>query len=108
MPDLSRRRFLGTAAVGTVGAIGAVYGASSNELEVTTHTHPMAPDAPPLRLALLTDMHAPHNYVEGKRLIAAVKRFKPDIIAIAGDAVDQRGHEHHVEFYGSLDAPLGK
>jgi hypothetical protein len=108
MPDLSRRRFLGTAALGTAGALGALYGASSNELEVTTHGHPMAPGAPPLRLALLTDMHSPHDYVEGKRLIAAVRRFKPDVIAIAGDAVDQRGHEHHVEFYGAMDAPLGK
>lgn len=108
MPDLSRRRFLGAAALGTAGAIGAIYGASSNELEVTTHTHQTAPGAPPLRLALLTDMHSPHDYVEGKRLIAAVRKFKPDIIAIAGDAVDQRGHEPHVEFYGALEAPLGK
>ena len=81
MPDLSRRRFLGTAALGTAGAIGALYGASSNELEVTTHGHPMALGAPPLRLALLTDMHSPHDYVEGKRLIAAVRAFKPDVIA---------------------------
>ena len=108
MPDLSRRRFLGATTLGTIGAIGALYGASSNELEVTTHSHEMAPGAPPVRLAVLTDMHSPHDYVEGKRLIAAVKRFQPDLIAIAGDAVDQRGHEHHVEYYGALEAPLGK
>jgi len=108
MPDMSRRRFLGVTALGTVGAVGAIYGASSNELEVTTHVRPMAPGAPPLRLALLTDMHSPHDYVEGKRLISAVRRFKPDIIAIAGDAVDQRGYEHRVDFYGALEAPLGK
>jgi uncharacterized protein len=108
MPDLSRRRFLGAAVLGAAGVIGGVYSASSNDLEVTSHAHPLAPGAPPLRLALLTDMHSPHDYVEGKRLIAAVQQFKPDIIAIAGDAVDQRGHEHHVEFYGALHAPLGK
>jgi predicted MPP superfamily phosphohydrolase len=108
MPDLSRRRFLGAATLGTAGVIGALYGASSNELEVTTHEHLMAPDAPRLRVAVLTDMHSPHDYVEGKRLIAAVRRFQPHLIAIAGDAVDQRGHEYHVEYYGAMEAPLGK
>src|SRR5262249_34857677 len=108
MPDLSRRRFLGAAALGTVGAVGAVYGASSNELEGATHARPMAPGAAPLRLAGLPDVPSPHDYVEGKRLIAAVRRFNPHLIAIAGDAVDQRGHEHHVDFYGALEAPLGK
>jgi uncharacterized protein len=108
MPDLSRRRFLGAAVLGAAGTVGALYSAGSNDLEVTRHANPLAAGAPPLRLALLTDMHSPHDYVEGKRLIAEVRRFKPDVIAIAGDAVDQHGHEHHVEFYGALDAPLGK
>jgi uncharacterized protein len=108
MPDLTRRRFLGALSLGTAGAIGAVYGASSNDLEVTRHIRQMAPGAAPFRLALLTDMHSPHDYVEGKHLVAAVNRFQPHVIAIAGDAVDQRGHEHHVEFYGQMHATLGK
>jgi uncharacterized protein len=108
MPDLSRRRFLGALGLGTAGMLGAVYGASSNDLEVTHHTRSMAPGAAPLRLAVITDMHSPHDYVEGKRLIAHVNRFAPHIIAIAGDAVDQRGHEHHVGFYGAMHATLGK
>lgn len=108
MPDLSRRRFLASAALGAAGIVGSVYSASSNDLEVTKHVTPLASGTPPLRLALFTDMHSPHDYVEGKHLIAAVRQFKPDVIAIAGDAVDQRGHEHHVEFYGAFDAPLGK
>jgi uncharacterized protein len=110
---VTRRRFLSAAAIGTAGVIGTVYGASSNELDVSHRTRPRSSGAvpsglPPLRVALLTDMHSPHDYVEGKHLIAAVQHFDPHLIAIAGDAVDRRGAEHHVSFYAALEAPMGK
>jgi uncharacterized protein len=104
---VTRRQFL-TAT--TLGVAGAAYGAVSNALDVTHPTHPRGVGAgrAPLRVALLTDMHAPHDWVEGTRLIAAIQTFAPHLIAIAGDAVDERGNEHHVAFYGALQAPLGK
>jgi uncharacterized protein len=105
MPTLSRRHFLAAA---TVGIAGTVYGAGSNDLQITHPTHPAPPGHPPLRVALLTDMHAPHDWVEGKHLVDAIRRFDPHIITIVGDAVDERGEEHHVAFYDALTAPLGK
>lgn len=105
VPRLSRRHFLAAA---TVGVAGSLYSAGSNDLEVAHRTHPAAPAHPPLRVALLTDMHAPHDWVEGKHLIEAVRRFEPHLIAIVGDAVDERGEEHRVAFYDAFDAPLGK
>jgi predicted MPP superfamily phosphohydrolase len=108
----TRRRFLAAATVGTAGLIGAGYGAGSNELDVTHPTRPVAgthPEpGPALRIAVITDMHSPHDYVEGKHLIASVQRFKPHIVAIVGDAVDRHGQEGRVDYYAALDAPLGK
>jgi predicted MPP superfamily phosphohydrolase len=102
---LTRRQFL-TAT--SLGVVGAAYGVGSNALEIAHRTHPAGSGRAPLRVALLTDMHAPHDWVHGERLLAAVRSFSPHLIAIAGDAIDERGNEHLVAFYGALDAPLGK
>src|SRR5271170_1100987 len=102
---LTRHQFLTATALGVVGA---AYTVGSNALDVVHRTHPAGPGHVPLRIALLTDMHAPHDWVTGQRLIAHIQTFAPHLIAIAGDAVDERGNEHLVAFYGALDAPLGK
>jgi len=106
---LTRRRFLLGTSVGVLGGVGGVvYAGSSNELEVSRPSHPAGNGAAPLRIALLTDMHAPHDWVAGDRLIAAVRSFDPHLVTIVGDAIDERGEEHRVAFYAALDAPLGK
>jgi len=103
---LSRREFLATAA-GVVGL--SLYGASSNALDATRTTlRPAMAPAQPLRLALLTDMHGPHNWIDQDELIAEVGRFQPDVVCIVGDAVDQRGDEPLVARYAALPARLGK
>jgi uncharacterized protein len=105
---LTRRQFLAASSLGVAGLASAAYGAASNTLEVSHRTHPAGAGRSPLRVALLTDMHAPHDWVEGEHLIAAIHKFSPHLIAIAGDAIDERGNEHHVAFYNALAAPLGK
>jgi predicted MPP superfamily phosphohydrolase len=92
----------------SLGVVGTAYSLGSNALEVAHRTHPAGSGHVPLRVALLTDMHAPHDWVQGERLIAAVRAFAPHLIAIAGDAIDERGNEHLVAFYAALEAPLGK
>jgi uncharacterized protein len=102
----TRREFLATA--GGMAAL-SLYGASSNALDAT-HTAVPGPAQPrqPLRVALLTDMHGPHNWIDQDDLIAQVGGFRPDLICVAGDAVDRRGDEPLVRRYADLVAPLGK
>jgi predicted MPP superfamily phosphohydrolase len=103
---LTRREFVATATA-VVGL--SVYGTSSNALEATRTALPGASEPQqPLRIALLTDMHGPHNWVNQAELVTQVTRFQPDIVCIVGDAVDRRGDEHYVNRYTDLPARLGK
>jgi uncharacterized protein len=102
----TRREFLATA--GGMAAL-SLYGASSNTLDATHTAVPRATQTrQPLRVALLTDMHGPHNWIDQDDLIAEAGGFRPDLICIAGDAVDRRGDEALVRRYADLVAPLGK
>jgi predicted MPP superfamily phosphohydrolase len=53
-------------------------------------------------------MHAPHDSFEAATLADIVADFDPDILLVAGDAVDRRGDEHLVSAYGALPARYGK
>lgn len=104
--QLTRREFLATA--GGVAAL-SLYGAASNKLEATRTTLPSASQPRPrLRVALLTDMHGPHNWIDQDQLIAETGGFRPDLICIVGDAIDRRGDERLVRRYADMSAPLGK
>jgi uncharacterized protein len=103
---LSRREFVATAA-GVAGL--SLYGTSSNALETSHTAFPGASSGGQrLRVALLTDMHGPHNWIPQDQLMAEVGGFRPDLVCIVGDAVDQRGDEHLVRRYADLPARLGK
>jgi len=103
---LTRREFVATTA--TVAGV-SLYGASSNTLKASRITVPGGQTAhQPLRVALLTDMHGPHNWVDSDDLITEVERFRPDLVCIVGDAVDERGDEPLVQRYAALPARLGK
>jgi hypothetical protein len=103
---LTRRQFL-AAGVGVAGM--SVYGASSNALE-TTHRRldPPAAQSHFIRVALITDMHGPHNWIGHQELVDQANRFEPDVVCIAGDAVDDRGDEPQVARYAGIQARLGK
>jgi uncharacterized protein len=103
---LTRREFLATAG-GLAGL--SLYGASSNTLDATRTI--VAGDTQArqrLRVALLTDMHGPHNWVDQDELISETGGFQPDLVCIVGDAVDRRGDESLVRRYADLPARLGK
>jgi uncharacterized protein len=105
-PTVSRRQFL---AAGLGVATLSLYGTSSNTLDASHVTAPSAPRPHrPVRVALLTDMHGPHNWVGQAELVEQVSQFRPDLVCIAGDAVDERGDEPLVRRYADLHAPLGK
>jgi predicted MPP superfamily phosphohydrolase len=109
-PGVTRREFLATA-TGVVGL--SLYGVSSNALDAgrtslattdLTGTNSVAP----VRVALITDMHGPHNWIDTDHLTSRVQAFRPDLICIVGDAVDRRGDEPLVGAYAAMTAPLGK
>jgi len=103
---LTRRQFLG-AGVGV--AAMSLYGASSNTLEVTRRRlESPAPHHTVVRVALITDMHGPHNWIGHQELVDQANRFQPDLLCIAGDAVDDRGDEPLVARYAGIQARLGK
>ncbi|MBK5188455.1 MAG: metallophosphoesterase [Gemmatimonadaceae bacterium] len=88
--------------------------AGSRRLVVTTPTVtlpslPAALDG--LRIALICDMHiGPHSSrAHLARVAAAVRDAKPDLIAVAGDLIDDYAPDvdHYAASLGALTAPLG-
>lgn len=104
---ITRRQFL-AAGVGVAGL--SVYGVRSNALDAHRVALPPAGpgDRQTLRVALITDMHGPHNWINQSDLEREIDAFRPDLICIAGDAVDERGDEPLVRRYAPLKATLGK
>ena len=102
---LSRREFL--AGLGGVAGL-SLYGASSNSLDPARVTLPAAEGHRPIRVALITDLHGPHNWIDEGELAGEVATFQPHLVCIVGDAIDRRGDEHLVRRYADLKAPLGK
>lgn len=104
--SLTRREFVATA--GGVGLL-SLYGASSNGLDSSRTTLQGGTQrGQSLRVALLTDMHGPHNWIDQDELIAETGGFQPDLVCIVGDAVDRRGDEPLVRRYADLPAKFGK
>jgi predicted MPP superfamily phosphohydrolase len=104
--SISRRRFLALAGAGL--AAGGSYTVLSNRMEAVRARMPGAAPARPLRIALATDLHAPHDFIDAARLAEEVRAVAPDLLLIVGDAVQRRGDEHHVARFAHLEARLGK
>jgi len=103
---MTRRAFLGASAA--LGAAALGYSAISNELEVT-HSRAIGRSlAAGLRIAVATDMHAPHDYIDQRAFSEAVRRFDPHLMCVVGDAIERRGTEALVRFYDDTTARLGK
>lgn len=106
-----RRRLLRRAAVGAAVALGGGAAiARGNRLDV--HAPPPSPGSgrasAPLRVALLTDVHAPHDWFDFADLVAATRAFDPHLVLVVGDAINRRGDEALVRAYEALPARLGK
>ncbi|HKG95033.1 MAG TPA: metallophosphoesterase [Gemmatimonadaceae bacterium] len=103
---VTRRRFLAASAAGLAAAAGGALHA--NALEAVRTERPRRPGAPPLRIALLTDVHAPHNHVDEDDLVDRVRAFDPHLVLVGGDAINRRGQESHLALYGRLPARVGR
>lgn len=78
----------------------------------TTVTLPqLPPNAPPIRLALLSDTHVAGPDMPPERLariVAQVNALEPDLVLIAGDLVSEKRFATHIYTSADVVAPLGK
>jgi predicted MPP superfamily phosphohydrolase len=73
----------------------------------TTHHRVTAPVKSPLRIAHLSDLHTGGFGIREKRLLAALDRERPDLIAITGDTIDNGDLEAARPVLAAMHAPLG-
>lgn len=108
----SRRRLLRVAAGSAAASLaGVALVARGNRLDAHRSSGPVPAPASgrlPLRLAVLTDVHAPHFWFAFDALAAAVRDFDPDLVFVVGDALNRRGDEPLVRAYAELPARAGK
>ena len=80
-------------------------------LRATVTLPHLPPGTPPIRLALLSDIHVAGPDMPPERLariVAQVNALKPDLVLIAGDLVSERRFATHVYTSAEVVAPLGK
>ncbi len=96
-----------TAAAGVALATGLQL-PTGNALEIVRSTRRDGIDQPPLRIALIADLHAPHNWVDAEEVAVAVRAFEPDLLFVVGDSIDRRHEESQVRIFDALSARRGK
>lgn len=107
--NIPRRRFLRWAGISALATAGsASYAWGSNTLQVRRSSRRIWGAPRPLRVGLITDLHAPHFLFPMDELVDEVNRAECDLLAIAGDTVDTRGNERLAEAFEPMRAPLGK
>lgn len=106
---MTRRSFLRLGGLTMAGFAtgGTGYVGQSNTLEVTRTTVDLAGYGPDFTIALLTDVHAPQPRLDYDAVVRAVVGARPDLVLIAGDAINARGDEGLVEMYAPLAARYG-
>lgn len=90
--------------MGAASSLGA-----ANALEATRPAAPAGTRAcRALRVALVTDVHAPRSWVPIETLAETIQAFDPDLLFIVGDSIDRRNEEAQVRAFGRLSARYGK
>jgi predicted MPP superfamily phosphohydrolase len=81
--------------------------------ELTLAFDRLQPDAPPVRLVHLTDLHIERNSYREAKIVRKVNALQPDLILFTGDYLNlSRLHDpvsaaHWREFVSQLEAPYG-
>ena len=88
-PKPTRRRMLKLGAYGAVGALGAGYLGWSNALHVERVSRALFGLPRPLKIALVSELHAPHFWFGIEGLKEAINEARPDLVAVLGDIVDE-------------------
>ena len=91
VPRLTRRRFLIASGLGVAGAAAFVEGVllEPNRLSVSRHVlGEPDPDAAPVRLAVLADLHLKSISRLHARIALAVEEARPALVVLVGDSID--------------------
>lgn len=106
LPRLSRRSFIvGAGLAGAAAATGSrLWLAGDARVEVVHSRPPVGAADPWLRVALITDLHAPHARVDVAALGAAVRLFDPHLVLIVGDSIDRRDAAGEVRAFEPIAA----
>ena len=78
---------------------------------LTVESDAFPDDAPPVRIALLSDIHVAGPDMPPERLariVAQVNALKPDLVAIAGDLISEKSTATRIYTPTEVIAPLGK
>lgn len=105
----------GMAAVGLAAALVALLGWAGSRRLLVRHFRAEWPDLPPgldgLRIVQLSDLHVGPQTSRRflARVLRAVERERPDLIALTGDLIDDHAPDvaHFGAAFGTLAAPLG-
>ena len=106
-PALSRRAFLTSAGVLGAAAAGATVHLARDAGVEVVRTAALGTAAPWLRVALLTDLHAPQQAVGVSALADVVRGFDPHLVFIVGDSIDRAGAASEVRAFEPLRARHG-
>src|SRR5688500_1944647 len=80
-------------------------------LRATVTLPQLPPGTPPIRFALLSDVHVAGPDMPPERLariVARVNALEPDLVLIAGDLVSEKRFATHIYTPAEIVAPLGK
>ena len=107
LPRLSRRSFIAGAGVAGAAALAAgsrLWLAGDARVELVHSVPPAGGAAPWLRVALITDLHAPLARVDVAALAPAVHAFDPHVVLIVGDSIDRRDATAEVRAFAPIAA----
>jgi hypothetical protein len=96
------------AVIGVSLTVGTAYAYQSSKIEVTRSTFPLPNLQHNVRAVALSDIHAPGCKFSFDELVSLISHESPDIFILAGDIVDERGHEDLVVAFYAVDARLAK
>lgn len=104
LPRITRRSFLAAGGLAGAGVASGLWLARDASVEAVSMAAPAGVAPAWLRVALLTDLHAPRALVDVAGLVGAVRAFDPHLVAVVGDSIDRRDAVGEVRAFAAIAA----
>lgn len=107
---MNRKSFLKTIffAGGALLISGSVYAMRSIDLQISREQVPVKGLKQNIRIAALSDFHAPCHYLSTENLISTINAEKPDVLIIAGDMFGTRNFQTVIHKFKEANASCAK